>query len=265
MPTFAPGAQKTAKAPVTVMPSGLSCQTELYLVSGSTKVATSGLISFTSTGAAQNITFPITMPSTTGTYKVYLDVFVSGMLIAGFVATEDVVIAVAGPVYLIPNGAGDATGLEKYPDADNWKRVDDPVGAPDDDATYVRKANGTGTTDYYSLSAPPVGITGINSLTVHFRLKNNGAPTYGISPNYPILRLGGIDTIGTDVAPLVYGVPVIPATWTDYSQTLARPGGGSWTETDLINLQVGIYLSQNGFVAYGFCTQIYVEVNYTPA
>jgi len=93
MPQFAPGELKTARAPITVQPSGLSCQAELYLVSGGVSVATSGLKPFTSTGAAQDITFPITMPGASGTYAVYLDIFVSGTLIAAYKATEDVVIA----------------------------------------------------------------------------------------------------------------------------------------------------------------------------
>jgi len=93
MPQFSPSELKTARAPITVKPSGLSCQAELYLVSGGSKVATSGLKAFTSTAAAQDITFPITMPSTTGTYKVYLDIYAAGYLIAAYQAIEDVVIA----------------------------------------------------------------------------------------------------------------------------------------------------------------------------
>lgn len=92
MPQFAPSAVKTARAAITVKPAGLSCQAELYLVSGITKVVTSGLKPFTSTGAAQDITFPVTMPSAEGSYKVYLDIYASGILIAAYQATEDVVI-----------------------------------------------------------------------------------------------------------------------------------------------------------------------------
>ncbi len=90
MPQFAPGQTKTARAPITVKPAGLSCQAELYL---GAKMATSGLKPFTSTGAEQSITFPLTMPSAAGTYPVYLDIFVAGQLIGAYQATEDVVIA----------------------------------------------------------------------------------------------------------------------------------------------------------------------------
>ncbi|GAJ07118.1 unnamed protein product, partial [marine sediment metagenome] len=86
MPEFSPSESRTAKAPIAVSPAGLSCSAELYLVSDSTKVVTSGLIPFTSTGAKQNITLPITMPSAEGTYPVWLDVYAGGTLIAAYQA-----------------------------------------------------------------------------------------------------------------------------------------------------------------------------------
>ena len=92
MPIFAPGEVKTARAPITVSPSGLDCRTELYLVSNGAKVATAGIKSFISTGARQDISFPITMPSAEGTYPVYLDVAAQGVLIAAYQAIEDVVV-----------------------------------------------------------------------------------------------------------------------------------------------------------------------------
>jgi len=91
MPQFDPGQVKTAVAPITVKPAGLNCETELYLVSDSTKVATAGIKSFISTGAKQDISFPLTMPAP-GTYPVYLDVAAQGMLIGAYKATEDVII-----------------------------------------------------------------------------------------------------------------------------------------------------------------------------
>ncbi|MBA7699242.1 hypothetical protein ES703_107933 [subsurface metagenome] len=96
MPEFSPSESRTAKAPIAVSPAGLSCSAELYLVSDSTKVATSGVKTFTSTGAKQNISFPITMPGAEGTYPVWLDVFVEGTLIGAYIGTEDVVIAPVG-------------------------------------------------------------------------------------------------------------------------------------------------------------------------
>lgn len=100
-PIMAPGVTRTAVAPITVTPSALSCSGELYLgPSPATKVATSGVKAFTSTGAAQSVRFPVTMPAAGGVYHAYLDVYVNGLLIGAFIATEDVIIATAivGPI-----------------------------------------------------------------------------------------------------------------------------------------------------------------------
>lgn len=94
-PVFAPGITKTARAPITISPGGLSCQAELFLATSPTsaKAASSGLKPFSSTGSQQIVSLPVTMPSIGGaTYKVYLDVYVEGYLFLAYVATEDVII-----------------------------------------------------------------------------------------------------------------------------------------------------------------------------
>jgi len=95
------GTAHTARAPITVKPSGLPCQAELWLTKdgGVTKAATSGPVIFTSTGAVQSISFPVTMPSTWGDYLVYIDILADGMFIGAYIATEHVIIpdVVIGP------------------------------------------------------------------------------------------------------------------------------------------------------------------------
>jgi len=103
-PIMAKGSEHGAVAPITVKPSGLSCEAELYLTAdeGVTKGATSGPVTFTSIGAAQSISFPITMPSVWGDYEVYIDVYADGMLIGAYIATEHVTIpdvAIGEPVW----------------------------------------------------------------------------------------------------------------------------------------------------------------------
>lgn len=101
-PIFGAGSAHSARIPLTVEPSGLPCQLELYLTpdGGVTKAATSGLVAFTSTGTQQNVsTGPITMPTDGVGYDVYIDIFADGMLIGSYVATEKVTIpsVVVGP------------------------------------------------------------------------------------------------------------------------------------------------------------------------
>lgn len=93
-PVMAPGIARTAVAPITVSPSGLSCQAELFLgPNDTTKVATSGLKAFTSTGAVQSVRLPVTMPTAGGVaYHVYLDIYVNGYRILAYKASEDVII-----------------------------------------------------------------------------------------------------------------------------------------------------------------------------
>ncbi|GAI66946.1 unnamed protein product, partial [marine sediment metagenome] len=88
-PVFAPGVSRTAVAPITVSPSGLACQAELFLgPNDATKVATSGLKAFTSTGASQSVSLPVTMPTAGGVaYHVYLDIFVNSYRLLAYQAT----------------------------------------------------------------------------------------------------------------------------------------------------------------------------------
>ncbi|GAI74540.1 unnamed protein product, partial [marine sediment metagenome] len=94
MPQFLPGESKTAVAPITVKPAGLGSEAELFLGPNElTKVATSGRIPFTSTGASQDVRLPVTMPDAEGAYHVYIDVHVQDILVGAYQAIEDVVIA----------------------------------------------------------------------------------------------------------------------------------------------------------------------------
>lgn len=115
MPQFAPGEVKTARAPLTVSPSGLSCEVELFLgPDDMTKVTTSGRIPFTSTGVSQNVRLPVAMPAE-GTYHVFIDVYAEGIPIAAYKATEDVVIAGAAEFAYVS-----AIRQIKYESAPGW-------------------------------------------------------------------------------------------------------------------------------------------------
>ena len=102
MPQFSPGEVKTAIAPITAKPSGMSCEAELFLGPNDlTKVVKSGRIPFVSTGAAKNVSLPITMPSAPGSYHGYIDVFTEGLRFLAYNTKEDVAIAVPEPSALL--------------------------------------------------------------------------------------------------------------------------------------------------------------------
>lgn len=153
---------------------------------------------------------------------------------------------------LIPNAAGDYTNLTPSAGS-NYACVDDTPGAPDDDTTYVQYNNTPMVYDAYNLSTftIPDGAI-ISSVQVFFR----GRSTHVSYPgNARIgLRLSGSETLGTLRALTGVG-------WLEYTETISRPGGGSWSQSDINDLQVIAGLQWSG-VAQPRITQVYVIVNY---
>lgn len=114
MPAFPTGSDRIAIAPIKVLPPGLACEAELYLVDVTLEImpprepglpipvpkqATSGLIAFHSIGTSLEISLPITMPDVSGEYYVFIDVYVLGNLIVAYQAVENVVVVTSEPPY----------------------------------------------------------------------------------------------------------------------------------------------------------------------
>ena len=164
----------------------------------------------------------------------------------------------AATLTIYPNGPGNYTNISgQYPNSGaHWDKVDEAV--PDDDQTYVYTNSDTQQKDAYTLQ--DVSGTGIiASVTVYFRFRSS-ASTSNYAYCQPFLRLGARETAGTEVS-------TRSTTWTTYSQTLARPGGGNWSWSDINNLEVCIGLRHTSALPnrYAQCTQVYVVVNYNNA
>lgn len=101
-PEFNTGSVHTARATLTnPTTKAFTYSVELYL--GVAKAATSGVGSITiPAGGSQAVDFTVTMPTTEGTYPVYLDVVVDTELIAHYQATEDVIVAIAPAIEVGP-------------------------------------------------------------------------------------------------------------------------------------------------------------------
>lgn len=154
---------------------------------------------------------------------------------------------------LLPDAAGDYTNIANaVPAVAHYLNVDDPVATPDDATTTVWTHAAAQEKDAYNLAAASYNgtVKSINTVTVYFRWIED---TDGIAQ--PFLRLSGSETAGTPVN--------TAAGWTTVSETLTRPGGGSWTEADIDDLQAVIGLQGNGGANGGQVTQVYVEINYT--
>ena len=99
MPPFSPGEVKTAIAPITVKPSGIDCEAELFLgPDDATKIVSSGRVPFVSTGATKNVSLPITMPSAEGTYHGYIDVFAGGLRFLAYKTISDITVKTLEPL-----------------------------------------------------------------------------------------------------------------------------------------------------------------------
>ncbi len=102
MPNLAAGQSFTARATLSnPTEAGFNYTAELYL--GVPKAASSGMVSFSlAPGESKDILFLLTMPSMEATFPVYLDVFVGGVLIAAYEATEMVTTVISPEVVVGP-------------------------------------------------------------------------------------------------------------------------------------------------------------------
>jgi len=160
-------------------------------------------------------------------------------------------------LYLFPNATGNYTALSVTGETNHWAAVDDPVGSHDGSITYVHTTNAAYKKDAYYLSSPDWAgdVISVDNVTMHFRVRRGNAN----GDAQPHLRLGADETAGTPVA----------VDWFDWddvnalqSELLARPGGGSWSTSDIESLQAAIGLKNDSGEWTG-CTQIYIEVGYT--
>lgn len=190
--------------------------------------------------------------------KLILTLFTAIIILACFGFTRE---ASADTLILVPDGAGDYTNIyAQYPDSgSHWDKVAPPPAEPDDEGSYIQQNYGGALEwkDAYTLEN--TGQTGnINSVRVYFRYRSVAG--YGAYNSHitPYLRLNTAETAGTTLT-------INTDPWVTSNEILARPGGGDWNWDDINNLQVCIGLDAYNDLRYPRCTQVYVEVDYTPA
>jgi hypothetical protein len=150
---------------------------------------------------------------------------------------------------LVPNGAGDATGLSPFPGAPNWGNVDE-YPAPDDDTSYN---DGDGY-DLYALTDHTTETEPITQIEVFFRSRVSG----GINQNhYPKIKTGGTEYSGSNKSTGAWSTG--STVWAVNPKTTV-----AWTWADIDALQAGAYVTGAG-ANDGRLTQVYVVVSYTVA
>ena len=81
--------------PITMLPAGQAGQAYVYLSSdaaGNAIVATGSTTSFSSTGSAQNVALPVSVPSGGGSYYAWVVVYENGIAIGVFPQTNTVTV-----------------------------------------------------------------------------------------------------------------------------------------------------------------------------
>ncbi len=149
---------------------------------------------------------------------------------------------------LYPNGAGVFTGIPTLVGAaTHWESQ----LTNDGDTSYVEQGPVAATNvDLYEVengTIPSYAI--IDSVVVHTVTVRSGSPV----AQYPVIYLAGANVTGVGNASY--------AAYTDYGESLSRPGGGSWTYADIPNIQIGVQLASTGVLTVR-STQVYVVVNY---
>ncbi len=152
-------------------------------------------------------------------------------------------------ITLTPDGDGYATGIDNVTGAaTHWQAVLTNDGF----TSFVNTVNNGFQYDYHTLSAPSFPA---NTTITHVNVTYIGDTVPALGQGNSGLRLGSTDSLG-DAAYLPNGV------FEARSQTVSRPGGGSWSTSDINNLQEIIGLNGQG-TENASITQAYTTVYYT--
>lgn len=149
---------------------------------------------------------------------------------------------------LRPNGAGDSTAWPSLTGAaTHWQATSD-----DSDSSYSRNNTGTPQENDYNLTNTALTSETITQIDVRVRARSETAATGQVTMG---LRLSGTNSTAS-------AHTSIPTSATNYTDTnIARPGGGSWSVSDLNSLQV-VQIGDGG--ANGVRVfEVYVDVQYT--
>lgn len=148
---------------------------------------------------------------------------------------------------LRPNQAGTYTQLTPSTGR-NYQCVDETsVG----DTDYVYMTGNSYLYDTYALQNHSTETGAISSVTVYFRCKG----VFGYSPTaQPMLRLTPNNATGSKQS--------LGSSYSTFNQVISRPGGGSWSWTDIDNLQAGVTLYAGGGSVSAYCSWLYIVVTY---
>jgi hypothetical protein len=183
--------------------------------------------------------------------------------ISGGQAKLDFAAGVSANETFRPNAAGDKTNItDQFPATGaHWDKVDDVTS--DGDSTYIETSNPAWQEDLYNIPDHVSGSGIINYVRVYMVARSLRAGTPDQAGARVHIKTNGVEYSGSDVN--------LTNTYTSYSYTWSTnpQTSGNWTWMEIDNLQAGVAL-QRSFNTGGTstrhsrCTQVYIEVNYTP-
>jgi len=185
------------------------------------------------------------------------------LLLALVLPSDGPGIAQASPgpdtVTLRPDGPDDETNLTiggSSPAPSNWESVDEET--PDEDSTYVYHDGTDYLRDLYNIVDHSLGSGKINSVTVHARCNSRKTPEQA---SLKIVLKSGTTTEESVEKTLTKDYSNYSNTWTTNPDT-----GSAFTWGEVDSLQVGVSLREDkaGTGDYSGCTQVWVDVDYTP-
>lgn len=153
---------------------------------------------------------------------------------------------------LRPNAAGDSAICTKYGCTSNWECVDESVS--DGDTTYCQC--GYNDKDLHNIDTSALGAgTTINKVTLHAVIKRYNA-TY--NHGYIGIKSGSTESWSDLIT--------LPESWTEETKEYATdPNTGlAWTVAAINALQIGYKSGPDMSTSIIKCTQVYIEVDYTP-
>jgi len=122
----------------------------------------------------------------------------------------------------------------------------DAVDTDDDDTEYLRTITQVAQYDKHRYNLADITtIEAIDSVTVTFRVKTDDAN------GRANIFVSGDSTLGTSRS---------VASFTTYTETLAKPGGGAWTVSDVNSMQIEAEVAYVSIGGYIYCSRLYVTV-----
>ena len=161
---------------------------------------------------------------------------------------------------LRPNADGQSNQLAPYPaEVQHWQYVDEVNQNGDADFVYTTNA-AAWLNDTYDIPDPDLSGD-INNITIYLCGRDSGSGAGGTENEMKPVMHNGVDTYYDSDTPIELTNSYVTSRWNYDTNPFTSV---NWTWSDITALEIGVALIGNNALNSN-CTQVYVEVNYTPS